>query len=117
MPLLLVSVVLSSWPADSPGGPSTVPRQSAHSCSPYMDPPALSRRLQVKKHASGQMQPYIRPLSEDIQGLRALMKSALPHLITTAASWALYLRRLGGGRSDRSCHQLESTSHRAAGLL
>jgi len=30
-----------------------------------MDPPALSRRLQVKKHASGQMQPYIRPLSED----------------------------------------------------
>jgi len=63
------------------------------------------------------MQPYIRPLSEDIQGLRALMKSALPHLITTAASWALYLRRLGGSRSDRSCHQLESTSHRAAGLL
>jgi hypothetical protein len=32
----------------------------------YMDPPALSRRLQVQKHASGQMQPYIRPLSEDI---------------------------------------------------
>jgi hypothetical protein len=32
----------------------------------YMDPPALSRRLQVQKHASGQMQPYIRPRSEDI---------------------------------------------------
>jgi len=45
------------------------------------------------------------------------MKSALPHLITTAASRALYLRRLRGSRSDRSCHHLEPTSHRAAGLL
>src|SRR5262244_1020499 len=88
-----------------------------HAGGTYMDPPALSRRLQVKKHASEQMQPYIRPLSEDIHGLRALMKSALPRLITTAASWALYLRRLGGSRSDLSCHQLEPTSHRAAGLL
>src|SRR5439155_3042996 len=44
-------------------------------------------------------------------GLRALMKSALPHLITTAASGALYLRRLGGSRSDRSCHQFNHTSH------
>ena len=44
------------------------------------------------------------------------MKSALPLLITTAASWALYLRRLGGSRSDRSCHQLDHTSHCAEGL-
>src|SRR5262249_10812189 len=50
-------------------------------------------------------------------GLRALMKSALPLLITTAASGALYLRRLGGSRSDRSCHQLDHTSHCAESLL
>jgi hypothetical protein len=31
-----------------------------------MDPPALSRGLQVQKHASGQMQPYSRPRGEDI---------------------------------------------------
>src|SRR5262249_39700841 len=41
--------------------------------------------------------------------LRALMKSALPRLITTTASRALSLRRLGGSRSDRSCHQLVHT--------
>src|SRR5919109_1326754 len=45
------------------------------------------------------------------------MKSALPHLITTAASRALYLRRLGGSRSDQSCHHLDPTSHGAEGLL
>jgi len=45
------------------------------------------------------------------------MKSALPLLITTSASGALYLRRLWGSRSDRSCHQLDYTSHCAAGLL
>src|SRR5438128_7831642 len=50
-------------------------------------------------------------------GLRALMKSALPPLITTAASRALYLIRVEGRRSDLSCHQLDSTLHRAAGLL
>src|SRR5262249_16417805 len=50
-------------------------------------------------------------------GLRALMQSALPLLITTAASGALYLRRLGGSRSDRSCHQFDHTSHCAEGLL
>jgi hypothetical protein len=49
--------------------------------------------------------------------LRALMKSALPLLITTAASEALYLRRLGGSRSDLSCHQFDHTSHCAEGLL
>src|SRR5438270_8569538 len=51
------------------------------------------------------------------QGLRALMKSALPLLITTAASGALYLRRLGGSRSDRSCHQFNHTSHCAVRFL
>jgi hypothetical protein len=81
-----------------------------------MDPLALSRGSRMEQHASGQMQPYIRPL-EDIPYLRALMKSALPHLITTAASRALYLCRLGGSRSDRSCHQLDVTSPGAEGLL
>jgi hypothetical protein len=33
-------------------------------------------------------------LVKTFYGLRALMKSALPRLITTAASRALYLRRL-----------------------
>ena len=33
-----------------------------------------------------QMQSYIRPVSEGLVGLRALMKSALPLLITTPAS-------------------------------
>jgi len=42
------------------------------------------------------------------------MKSALPLLITTAASRALYLIRVWGSRSDLSCHQLAPTSHRAA---
>jgi hypothetical protein len=82
-----------------------------------MDPLALSRGSRMNQHASGQMQPYIRPLDEDIACLRALMKSALPRLITTAASRALYLRRLGGSWSDRSCHQLDSTSPCAEGLL
>src|SRR6516165_1978658 len=41
-------------------------------------------------------------LVKTCHGLRALMKSALPRLITTAASGALSLRRLGGSRSDRS---------------
>src|SRR5215475_11267866 len=50
-------------------------------------------------------------------GLRALMKSALPRLITTTASGALSLRRFGGSRSDRSCHQLDDTSHCAESLL
>src|SRR5689334_3034766 len=45
------------------------------------------------------------------------MKSALPPLITTAASRALYLIRVEGSRSDLSCHQLDPTSHRAARLL
>src|SRR4029453_7520918 len=52
-----------------------------------------------------------------LPGLRALMKSALPLLITTAASGALSLRRLGGTRADLSCHQFDHTSHCAEGLL
>src|SRR5262249_12847958 len=56
-------------------------------------------------------------LVKTFQSLRALMKSALPRLITTAASRALSLRRLGGSRSDRSCHQRVHTSHCAEGLL
>src|SRR5882724_2864917 len=50
-------------------------------------------------------------LVKTFHSLRALMKSALPRLITPAASRALSLRRLGGSRSDRSCHQLDYTSH------
>jgi hypothetical protein len=56
-------------------------------------------------------------LVKTFHSLRALMKSALPRLITTAASRALYLRRVGGSRSDRSCPQLVHTSHCAEGLL
>jgi hypothetical protein len=56
-------------------------------------------------------------LVKTFQSLRALMKSALPRLITTTASRALYLRRLRGSRSDRSCHQLDYTSHCAESLL
>src|SRR4029453_446261 len=56
-------------------------------------------------------------LGKTFHSLRALMQSALPHLITTAASGALSLRRFGGSRSDRSCHQLDYTSHGAESLL
>jgi hypothetical protein len=56
-------------------------------------------------------------LVKTFHSLRALMKSALPHLITTAASRALSLHRLGGSRSDRSCHQLDYTSQCAERLL
>src|SRR5215831_1268568 len=55
-------------------------------------------------------------LVKTASGLRALMQSALPLLITTAASRALYLIRVEGSRSDLSCHQLDPTSHRAARL-
>jgi len=41
------------------------------------------------------------------------MQSALPLLITTAASGALYPVRVWGSRSDRSCHHLDHPSHRA----
>jgi len=52
-------------------------------------------------------------LVKTCHGLRALMKSALPLLITTAASEALYPVRVWGSRSDRSCHQFDHPSHRA----
>src|SRR2546427_3415578 len=84
----------------------------------YMDPPALSRRLQVKKNTFRYRCSHISGLLvKTSYGLRALMKSALPLLITTTASWALYLVRVGGSRSDRSCHHLDHPSHRAARLL
>jgi len=41
------------------------------------------------------------------------MQSALPLLLTTAASRALYLGRVWGSQSDRSCHHLDHPSHRA----
>jgi len=59
------------------------------------------------------MQSYIRPLSEGIAYLRALMKSALPLLNKTSASRAVSSFRVWGSRSDQSCHQRDHTSHRA----
>src|SRR5215475_8426506 len=73
---------------------------------------ALSRSLSYPRGVHN-----IDLLGKTFSSLRALMKSALPHLITTAASRALSLRRLGGSRSDRSRHQLDYTSHCAEGLL
>ena len=68
-------------------------------------------------HVSGQMQSYIRPLSEGIAYLRALMKSALPLLNKTSTSRAVSSFRVWESWSDRSCHQLEYTSHRVGGFL
>jgi hypothetical protein len=61
------------------------------------------------------MQSYIRRLGEGFDGLRALMKFALPLLIKVSASKAVLVIRVWGSRSDLSCHQLESTSHRTVG--
>src|SRR5512132_247905 len=63
------------------------------------------------------MPSYIRPLREGFTPLRALMKSALPLLNNALASQAVSTFRVWGSRSDRSCHQLEHTSHRAVGFL
>ena len=82
-----------------------------------MDPPALSRALEWNITLRDRCSPISGLLVKTCHGLRALMQSALPHLITTAASRALSLRRWGGSRSDRSRHQLDYTSHGAAGLL
>jgi hypothetical protein len=68
-------------------------------------------------YESGQMQSYIRPHSEDMWYLRALMKSALPLLNNAAASRAVSTFRVWGSWSDRSCHQLDYPSHRAAGFF
>ena len=75
------------------------------------DPPALSRALEWNNTLRDRCSHISGLLVKTFHSLRALMKSALPHLITTAASRALYLRRLRGSRSDRSCHQLDHTSH------
>ena len=84
-----------------------------------MDPSALSRGSRMEEHASGQMPSYIRPLGlvKTFQSLRARMQSALPHLITTAASRALSLRRLRGSWADRACHHLHHTSQWAASVF
>jgi hypothetical protein len=63
------------------------------------------------------MQSYIRPLSEGVIDLRALMKSALPLLNKASASKTMSQGRVWGSRSDLSCHQLDHTSHRAVGFL
>jgi hypothetical protein len=63
------------------------------------------------------MQSYIRPHSEGIWYLRALMKSALPLLNNALASRAVSTFRVWGSRSDLSCHQLDHPSHRAVGFL
>ena len=63
------------------------------------------------------MQAYIRPLSEGIVNLRALMKSALPLLNNAVASQAVSSFRVWGSRSDLSRHHLDHTSHCAEGLL
>ena len=83
----------------------------------YMDPPVMSRKSREEKHVSGQMPSYIRPLGEGIASLRALMQSALPLLNKTSASKAASTFRIGGSRSDLSCHQLDHPSHRAVRCL
>src|SRR5215467_2124980 len=83
----------------------------------YMDPPALSRASRMENTLRNRCSHISGLVVKTSFGLRALMKSALPLLITTAASGALYLRRLGGNRSDLSCHQFDHTSHCAEGLL
>src|SRR5262249_36965617 len=82
-----------------------------------MDPPALSRALEWTNTLRDRCSHISGLLVKTFQSLRALMKSALPRLITTAASGALSLRRWGGSRSDRSCHQLDYTSHGAASFF
>src|SRR5882724_8176896 len=83
----------------------------------YMDRPRCQGALEWNNTLQDRCSHISGLLVKTFQSLRALMKSALPHLITTAASRALYLRRLGGSRSDRSCHQLDYTSHCAESLL
>jgi hypothetical protein len=53
------------------------------------------------------MQSYIRRLGESFDGLRALMKSALPLLISISASKVVLASRVWGSRSDLSCHHFE----------
>jgi hypothetical protein len=58
-----------------------------------MDPPALSRGSRMDQHARDRCSPISGLLGKTFHGLRALRKSALPLLITTAASRALSRRR------------------------
>ena len=82
-----------------------------------MDPPMLSRDSRKDNTLRNRCSHISGLVVKTSPGLRALMKSALPLLITTTASWALSLVRVGGSRSDRSCHHLDHPSHRAARLL
>jgi len=91
--------------------------RSPYRIGTYMDPPALSRALEWTNTLRNRCSHISGLLGKTFPSLRALMQSALPHLITTAASWALSLRRLGGSRSDRSCHQFNYTSSCAERLL
>ena len=63
------------------------------------------------------MQSYIRPLSEGMWYLRALMKSALPLLNKTSPSPAMASFRVCGSGSALLCHQRDHASHRAVGYL
>ena len=63
------------------------------------------------------MPSYIRRLGEGFDGLRALMKFALPLLIKVSALKAMLVIRVWESRSDLGCHQLEFVSHRAVGCF
>ena len=59
-----------------------------------MDPPALSRDSRMENTLRNRCSHISGLVMKTSYGLRALMKSALPLLITTSASRALYLRRV-----------------------
>jgi len=60
----------------------------------YMDPPTLSRDSRMGNTLRNRCSHISGLLVKTSHGLRALMQSALPLLITTAASRALYLIRV-----------------------
>jgi hypothetical protein len=78
--------------------------------------PAMSRNFQAK-HDGNRCSHISGLCMKAFTSLRALMKSALPLLIKSAASEALDTSRFWGSRSDLSCHQLDHTSHRAEGFF
>jgi hypothetical protein len=59
-----------------------------------MDPPTLSRDSRMENTLRNRCSHISGLVVKTFHGLRALMKSALPLLITTAASEALYLVRV-----------------------
>ena len=63
------------------------------------------------------MQSYIRRLGESFDGLRALMKSALPLLIRVSASKAVLVIRVWESRSNLSVSSSRVYSHRTVGDL